>query len=75
MGIPEEQLRRAVEKNICKINVDSDSRLAFTAGVRQVLAEQPAVFDPRTYLKVARDNMIKIYEHKHEFVMNSKDRY
>ncbi len=49
-GIPSAQLRRAVEMNICKINVDSDSRLAFTAGVRKSLAQNPAGFNPRDYL-------------------------
>ena len=61
-GIAPDQLRRAVKMNICKINVDSDSRLAFTAAVRKNLAEKPAGFNPRDYLGVAitamRDNCI-----------------
>lgn len=56
-GIDPAQLRRAVEKNICKINVDSDSRLAFTAGVRKVLATKPENFNPRDYLGAGRKNI------------------
>lgn len=58
-GIAPDQLRRAVQMNICKINVDSDSRLAFTAGVRQHLAQNPENFNPRDYLAAGRKN---IYE-------------
>lgn len=54
-GIAPEQLRRATEMNICKINVDSDSRLAFTAGVRETLAQKPDGFNPRDYLAHGRD--------------------
>ncbi|MCL2339231.1 MAG: ketose-bisphosphate aldolase [Proteobacteria bacterium] len=70
-GIPPEQLIRARQMNICKINVDSDARLAFTAGVRQVLVERPDVFDPRTYLAAARDKMIELYKNKNIEVMGS----
>lgn len=56
-GIDPAQLRRAVKKNICKINVDSDSRLAFTAGVREVLATKPENFNPRDYLGAGRKNI------------------
>lgn len=56
-GIAPAQLRRAVKKNICKINVDSDSRLAFTAGVREVLATKPENFNPRDYLGAGRKNI------------------
>lgn len=58
-GIAPDQLRRATEMNICKINVDSDSRLAFTAGVRKSLFEKPNGFNPRDYLGLGREN---IYE-------------
>ena len=58
-GIPADQLRRAVEMNICKINTDSDLRLAFTAGVRQELFSAPEKFNPRDYLSVARQNIYK----------------
>ena len=64
IGIPEEQLRKAAKSAVCKINIDSDSRLAMTAAVRQVFAEKPAEFDPRKYLGPARDNMEKLYKHK-----------
>ena len=64
VGIPEEQLRKAAKSAVCKINIDSDSRLAMTAAIRKVFAEKPAEFDPRKYLGPARDNMKKLYEHK-----------
>ena len=60
IGIPEEQLRQASKSAVCKINIDSDSRLAMTAAVRKVFAENPAEFDPRKYLGPARDNMKNI---------------
>lgn len=58
-GIDPVQLRQATEMNICKINVDSDSRLAFTAGVRQNLAEKPAGFNPRDYLGAGRKLIVE----------------
>ena len=64
IGIPEEELRKAAKSAVCKINIDSDSRLAMTAAIRQVFAEKPAEFDPRKYLGPARDNMEKMYKHK-----------
>ena len=64
VGIPEEQLRKAAKSAVCKINIDSDSRLAMTAAVRRVFDEKPAEFDPRKYLGPARDNMKKLYIHK-----------
>ena len=63
IGIPEEELRKAAKSAVCKINIDSDSRLAMTA-IRKVFAEKPAEFDPRKYLGPARDNMEKMYMHK-----------
>ncbi|MBE6313911.1 MAG: class II fructose-1,6-bisphosphate aldolase [Bacteroidales bacterium] len=71
IGIPEEWLREAAKSAVCKINIDSDSRLAMTAAVRQVFAEKPAEFDPRKYLGPARDNMEKLYRHKIENVLGS----
>ena len=71
IGIPEEQLRQASQSAVCKINIDSDSRLAMTAAVRKVFAEKPAEFDPRKYLGPARDNMKKMYEHKIVNVLGS----
>ena len=54
VGIPEEQLRKAASLSVCKINIDSDLRLAMTANIREYLAEHPADFDPRAYLKPGR---------------------
>ncbi len=74
IGIPEEQLRKASESAVCKINIDSDSRLAMTAAIRQTLAENPGFFDPRQYLKPARDNMKKMYIHKIVNVLGSDNK-
>ena len=71
VGIPEEQLREASKSAVCKINIDSDSRLAMTAAVRKVFAEKPGEFDPRKYLGPARDEMKKLYEHKIVDVLGS----
>ncbi len=64
VGIPEEQLRKAAKSAVCKINIDSDSRLAFTAGVRETLAKHPEYFDPRQYCGKAREYMEQLYAHK-----------
>ena len=64
IGIPEEQLREAAKSAVCKINIDSDSRLAMTGAIRKHLAENPSHFDPRQYLKPARDAMKEMYIHK-----------
>lgn len=71
VGIPEDQLRKASKSAVCKINIDSDSRLAMTAAIRQEFAEHPEVFDPRKYLGPARDEMQKLYEHKIKDVLGS----
>ena len=71
IGIPEDMLRQAAKMAVCKINIDSDSRLAMTAAVRKVFAEKPAEFDPRKYLGPARDNMKKLYIHKIVSVLGS----
>ncbi len=71
VGIPEEQLRKAAKSAVCKINVDSDGRLAMTAAVRRVLAEQPDVFDPRLYLGPAREELKKMYADKNINVFGS----
>ena len=71
VGIPEEQLRKAAKSAVCKINIDSDSRLAMTAAIRKVFATQPAEFDPRKYLGPARENMKKLYIHKIKEVLGS----
>ena len=70
-GIPVDQLRRATGMNICKINVDSDARLAFTAAVRESLAADPANFDPRKYLGTARDKMTGLYIDEIKNIMGS----
>ncbi len=71
IGIPEEQLRRAAKSSVCKINIDSDGRLAMTAAVREVFATKPAEFDPRKYLGPAREELKKLYMHKTENVLGS----
>ena len=64
IGIPEEQLRKAAGMAVCKINIDSDIRLAMTAGIRRVFTENPSAFDPREYLKVGREEVRKMVAHK-----------
>ena len=71
VGIPEEQLREAAKSAVCKINIDSDSRLAMTAAIRKYFAENPGHFDPRQYLGPARENMKKMYIHKIVDVLGS----
>ena len=74
VGIPEEQLREASRSAVCKINIDSDSRLAMTAAIRKHFDEKPGDFDPRQYLKPARENMKKMYMHKIIDVLGSNDK-
>ena len=71
IGIPEDELRHAAQMAVCKINIDSDIRLAMTADIRRVLANDPSVFDPRTYLSVARDEVKKMVTHKMVDVLGS----
>ena len=71
VGIPEEQLRQAAKMAVCKINIDSDIRVAMTAGIRRVFANEPSVFDPRGYLSVARDEVKKMVKHKIVNVLGS----
>ena len=71
VGIPEEQLREAAKSAVCKINIDSDSRLAMTGAIRKHLAENPSHFDPRQYLKPAREAMKAMYIHKIVNVLGS----
>jgi fructose-bisphosphate aldolase class II len=71
IGIPEEQLREASKSAVCKINIDSDGRLAMTAAIRKVFIEKPAEFDPRKYLGPARDELKKLYLHKIKNVLGS----
>ncbi len=74
VGIPEEQLRRAAKSAVCKINIDSDGRLAMTAAIRKVFQENPSEFDPRKYLGPARDELKKLYMHKNREVLGSAER-
>ncbi len=64
IGIGEDQLREAAKSAVCKINIDSDGRLAMTAAIRKVFAEKPSEFDPRKYLGPARDALKELYKHK-----------
>jgi len=63
-GVSEDQLRRAASSAVCKINIDSDGRLAMTAAIRKVFVEKPGEFDPRNYLGPARDKLKELYKHK-----------
>ncbi|MDD4112258.1 MAG: class II fructose-1,6-bisphosphate aldolase [Herbinix sp.] len=71
IGIPEEMLRKAAGMAVCKINIDSDLRLAFTAGVREHLANNPSHFDPRQYLTKGRENIKTLVKHKIVNVLGS----
>jgi fructose-bisphosphate aldolase class II len=74
IGIPEEWLRRAAASAVCKINIDSDGRLAMTASIRETFAKKPAEFDPRKYLGPARDALKELYKHKVNNVLGSANR-
>ena len=74
IGIPEDQLREAAKSAVCKINIDSDGRLAMTAAVREVMEAKPAEFDPRKYLGPARDRLKELYIHKCKEVLGSADK-
>ena len=74
IGIPEEMLRKAASMAVCKINVDSDIRIAMTAALRKHLTENPTHFDPRQYLTPARDLIEEVVAHKIEVVFGSKDK-
>ncbi|MBQ2671956.1 MAG: class II fructose-1,6-bisphosphate aldolase [Clostridia bacterium] len=74
IGIPENMLKDAAKKAVCKINVDSDLRLAMTASIRKSLAENPSNFDPRKYLTPAREAIKEVVKHKIENVMGSKNK-
>ncbi len=74
VGISEEQLRQAAASAVCKINIDSDGRLAVTAKVREYLAKDPKEFDPRKYLGEARKELVKLVKHKNEKVLGSAGR-
>ncbi len=74
VGIPEEQLRQAAAMAVCKINIDSDLRLAMTGTIRQHFAQHPADFDPRQYLKPARANIKELVKHKMIDVLGCNDK-
>lgn len=74
IGIPEDQLRKAARSAVCKINIDSDGRLAMTAAIRRVLVEKPEEFDPRKYLGPARDKLKELYKHKIVYVLGSENK-
>ena len=74
IGVPEEQLRQAATMAVCKINIDSDLRLAMTASIRQYMAEHPAEFDPRSYLKPGRANIHAMVKHKIVDVLGCNDK-
>lgn len=74
IGIPEEQLRAAAKSAVCKINIDSDGRLAMTASIREGFNQHPEEFDPRKYLGPARDALKKLYIHKIKNVLGSNGR-
>jgi len=74
VGIPEEQLRKAAKSAVCKINIDSDGRIAMTAAIRKVFTESPSEFDPRKYLGPARDSLKAIYKAKNLNVLGSANR-
>lgn len=71
IGIPEEQLRKASKSAVCKINIDSDGRIAMTAAIREFFAKEPSKFDPRQYLGPARESLKKLYMHKIVNVLGS----
>ena len=72
-GVPEDMLRQAARSSVCKINIDSDIRLAMTDGIRRVMTSRPEVFDPREYLKVGRDEVKKMVKHKIKNVLVSEN--
>ncbi|MDR0560456.1 MAG: class II fructose-1,6-bisphosphate aldolase [Prevotellaceae bacterium] len=74
IGIPEEELRRAAKSSVCKINIDSDGRLAMTAKIREIFAAKPSEFDPRKYLGPAREELKELYKHKTVNVLGSANR-
>lgn len=72
-GVPEEMIREAAKYGICKVNIDTDLRLAMTAEVRKFIAENPAEFDPRKYLAPARDAIKAMVQHKIRNVLNASN--
>ncbi|MBP3815590.1 MAG: class II fructose-1,6-bisphosphate aldolase [Firmicutes bacterium] len=73
-GVPEDMIRESTKWGICKVNIDTDLRLAMTAEIRRVLVESPAEFDPRKYLGPARDAITRMVQHKIKNVLNASDK-
>ena len=73
-GVPEEMLLRAGKFGVCKINIDTDLRLAMTASIREHFAKNPSDFDPRQYLKPAREAIKNMVKHKMKNVLNCSNR-
>lgn len=73
-GVPEEMIREAAKYNICKVNIDTDLRLAMTAAIRKRLTENPSEFDPRKYLGPARDAITEMVRHKIKNVLNASNK-
>ena len=74
IGVPEDQLREAARRAVCKINIDSDLRLGLTAGIRQHFVQHPDHFDPRQYLSDGRANIKAIVAHKIKDVLGSDNK-
>jgi fructose-bisphosphate aldolase class II len=74
VGVPEEQLRQASKMAVCKINIDSDLRLAMTGTIRKYFNDHPDHFDPRQYLKPARENIKQLVKHKIIDVLGCNDK-
>ena len=72
-GVPEEMIRESTKYGICKVNIDTDLRLAMTAEIRRVLIENPTEFDPRKYLGPGRDAITKMVQHKIKNVLNASN--
>jgi fructose-bisphosphate aldolase class II len=73
-GVPEDMIRKAAKLGVCKVNIDTDLRLAMTAAVRKFLVENPSVFDPRKYLGPAREGIQKMVQHKMRNVLGSSNK-
>ena len=73
-GVPEEMIRTAAKYGVCKVNIDTDLRLAMTAEIRRIFMENPAEFDPRKYLGPARDAIQKMVQHKIKNVLGASNK-
>ena len=73
-GVPEDMIRESTKWGICKVNIDTDLRLAMTAEIRRVLVENPAEFDPRKYLGPGRDAIVRMVQHKIKNVLNASNK-